>query len=515
VGVQLGREELFEEFLVAHRSRLDDVADRFDTDRTATALEGQRQWFPTTTGPDRPELRRFEDYPALVPCLLLTWELQERIPRFQSELREDIRSLTRYFDGERTARGKQLYTFLVDGRWSDSEVNPRDELEEWIDSIETELEANPFPWDPSRSIDQHGFPITNPIECLQDFDRTFPFLRALCVGVPDGASVLEFGVGTGILSFSSVLAGAETAVGIELNPLTCLLARRIRSWLYDVGAIPDGTITILWGDAFEFGVTEYPAYADEQFDVLIVENISTGLFTEYQLQLIAHAARQGLVETCGSPWRYESARITTPVVPSSMVTSLELVELDEPLADRTDVVLSRTDLTPTPLTDEYPYAEFDFTAERSPAIVSTVRCRVHSAGRIDAITIFDRLQLGPGDYLGRDPERFLGSDVLLSLATPLSVEIGDRIVCGLAYETGDEITDAVVEVTRATDTESTWTSLDIDPEIHRRNRQQFADRTGLEPSFDLLSLPAGLRVRSEVVHDGRRHLVFTDLASGE
>jgi hypothetical protein len=286
-----------------------------------------------------------------------------------------------------------------------------------------------------------------------------------------------------------------------VNPLTCLLARTIRTWLIDHGVIERGDVDLLWGDALEFGTGEYQQYSEGSFDALIAENVYTGQFFENQVQMTSHTMQAGLVPTerddQNTCW---SRRTTVPVVPSSMVTCLELVECGERDGPDGDPI-DRT------MTGEYPYVEFEYTADRPAPIVSTVACEIRSAGQVGAALAFSVLKLGPEDYIGRGRDRFLGNDVLLVLDGPIAVEAGDTVACGLAYRAGDDLGDLVFELRGPADADRR--RLDIGEQRHRRNRAAFAEATGLDPSFDFCTPTETPGVTYQTVRGGERQTVYS------
>lgn len=469
--------------------------------------------FPRTGSPDPPTIEHSVDDTVLVPCILLSWAIEDRLAQFKRETYRDLRALKAHLDGDDNPHGAELYDFLVAGRWSDE--RPATAVEHLRAGLADAPDELADPEDAhagfiARKIEAQGLSTSDAINCLKDFEgRSVPFIRTLCLETVPGMSILELGSGTGIFAFCSVLNGASRAIGIELNPITCLLSRRIKQWLTTQEAMGSEAVSILWGDACRFTTAEYLNYPIDEFDLVVVENLSTGQLFEKQIQMVSHVHSAGLLSTVSGRDRAVSPT-GSQFVPSSMTTQIELVELEsKPDSERFRAGSTHElqEQVTTVLTDTYPYVEFDYATEPSPAVISTVSVEAQSSGTVDAAALFSEIHLGTGEVIQRGSAAFVGSDVHLVFDDPLPVQTGDTVVCRIAYIAGDDPQDIVFEVANTTtdDAEHRWY---LGHQRHQENSARFADRSGL----DQLRFYEGQQdtaVRYETVVDGTRRTVFT------
>jgi type I protein arginine methyltransferase len=108
---------------------------------------------------------------------------------------------------------------------------------------------------------------------LRDRARMSGFRRAIAASVLPGAKVLEFGGGTGVLSFFAAQQASHVWC-VERNPELVREARRLLSHNPNTGRIE-----VIHGDAFEY-------LPPERVDVVICEMLHVGLLREKQLAVI-------------------------------------------------------------------------------------------------------------------------------------------------------------------------------------------------------------------------------------
>ncbi len=131
-----------------------------------------------------------------------------------------------------------------------------------------------------------GMSTDDAIRCLFDVERTSAFIKAIVQAArslkqlgTNHLTAVEAGCGTGILALAMAYAGVEQVFGVEINPAT---ARTTKNFL-EVFGMAD-RLQIIQGDATNF---------DPQgpVDIIVSENMHTGLFFEPQFQIISNLRR--------------------------------------------------------------------------------------------------------------------------------------------------------------------------------------------------------------------------------
>jgi predicted RNA methylase len=131
----------------------------------------------------------------------------------------------------------------------------------------------------ARDISKSGLAILDAVHCIHDSKRTNAFLKEIAANTRADSVVIEAGIGTGILSFFAATR-AKKVYGVEINRHICALANNIQKYLLAENIMPQ-PVKIYRADATR---VRFP----EKADVIINENIYTGLFFEKQIQIATH-----------------------------------------------------------------------------------------------------------------------------------------------------------------------------------------------------------------------------------
>lgn len=444
-------------------------------------------------------LKRFEDYPNIVQCILITLIIEKKMPYFYKILNKRIQHLSSYLNGRDDRKGKKEFEHLVARRKSPSKKLLIKYLKDSIRNVKFELsdyknEAEAYE---QRNIQQYGLITNDAVKCLKDFEgRTFPFLRAICLQIKTNDYVLEVGVGTGVLSIAAVIAGARKVVGIEINPITCILADIIVHYLEENKIIPKKSIDILWGDALQFSVKEHPEFRGKKFDALINENIYTGMFFELQMKMVTHILENNLLrckKELGHTGFYTLVT-KSPVIPEGLASCLELVELNRPINNITEILLDlrKRNIFSKTLTKDHVYDQISFDGVEQPDVISRIKFRILKNGKINALNFYSTIRMMEGDYIDRGENDFLNNDAILILNKSIQVKKGDIIMVGLAYNAADSIKDIVIELRKMNKDGSVNKKYDarlnISEAKHRRNIQRFTKKNNCKQPLNLKDL---------------------------
>ena len=131
-----------------------------------------------------------------------------------------------------------------------------------------------------------GLETVDAVHCVLDKNRTFAFLEAIERLVNPGEVVVEAGMGTGIMAIMAATLGAEV-YGVEINKDTLGLAGQLSSMFIKNGFFDEKNMNLIQADVS----TWHPM---KQIDLIISENIYTGMF--YEMQIICSHSSALLVE---------------------------------------------------------------------------------------------------------------------------------------------------------------------------------------------------------------------------
>ena len=400
------------------------------------------------------KLKKFDDYPNIILSILVAKSIEKKMPFFYKKLRDRALRLNLYLQKGKDDEGKKIYDFMIaSGHRGVSERALRAELSDCLKNVSEELSEYENESDAysKRDIDSVGLITNDAVKCLKDFDgRTFAFLRTICSKVKQGDKVLEVGIGTGILSICAIIFGAKKVVGVELNPITCLLAHTIVTYLEENRVISKRSIDILWGDALKFTTTEYKVLRGTKYDVVISENIYTGMFFELQMRMISHIIKNKLVH---SEKKIDDGFLTLvtddAIIPKGMSSCAELIEINPNIVHTHTEVLSdlkKKAVKIKSLTKDHVYDQIKFYKNMLPEISSVIKFKILKNGSLNAVNIFSTVCMMDGDYLNRNENKFLCNDSVLILNKPISVRKGDIIIVGLAFNEGDDIQNIILEI---------------------------------------------------------------------
>jgi len=494
----------------------------FNEKQTPEMLDDMRMHFPELSDySNKPP--QVEDYPNLTKAICTGLYMEYKIPEYYDELREKIGELRDYLDGEDNRRGRELYMDLTRG-WRIKDDKAKRWLKEATSDIDIELTDYEHEYEAyeNRDVSKFGLITNDAVKCLEDFEgRTFPFIRAICRQVDKNDRVLEVGAGTGILSISAAIAGADSVIGLELNPVTCVLSDIVVNDLYRVGILErKESVNIVWGDALKFGRVEYKQYSDFTFDTVISENIYTGMFFELQMQMLSRIMENELVEVEREIINgYAHRAMNASVVPSSMASAAELVDFGDYETDIASEVLidineKGYDVEKV-LAESQPYDIIDYNVEEPAGILAKIRFDIEEKGMIDAINIYSVVKLSDGDYITRNENEFLSNDHIVHLNESVEVDEGDEVVVTIAYNEADAVTDGIFEVRKVDDDKGIPNDydarLDVTEREHEINKLQFKKVNNIQHDLNLYELGDMEKLRCSSYFNGYEHTWRTNL----
>ncbi|MEM3020541.1 MAG: hypothetical protein QW194_04420, partial [Candidatus Micrarchaeaceae archaeon] len=188
------------------------LRESFNSKRTNKNYIKLKRHFPifndTTT-----KLKKFEDYSDIGYLIVVSKLIIHKMGEFRESTVKKMEHLRNFIYESGDVEGKKVYDFLTA---NNTRVDDIDflikELQNAIHVVKKEFQAYNFETEAyeQRSIEQVGMETNDAIKCLTDFSgRTFPFLRTISSEIKAGDTVLELGLGTGILSIAAVMCGAK------------------------------------------------------------------------------------------------------------------------------------------------------------------------------------------------------------------------------------------------------------------------------------------------------------------
>lgn len=270
----------------------------------------------------------------------------------------------------------------------------------------------------NKKIKTKGLDIVDAVYCIYDKPRTEFFLNCINEIVKINDVVIEAGTGTGILSFASVLRGARV-YSIELNKKIYLLAKKIFSILFSKNIIHKSSISFINTDA-----TKYKF--DSTADVIINENIYTGMFYEKQVQignnLVKYLKKGGVA------------------IPSEIIMGIMLVKASFPYRPKKNELFNVVEygekLSIKTLSESKVYDCLSFTKKNKLSINTKVDLKIIGSGEVNGILIWNKVVLPDKTTIDRWDTTFLNSDILLYAPLMKKVKKGDIVTLHIQYKYG-------------------------------------------------------------------------------
>jgi len=264
-----------------------------------------------------------------------------------------------------------------------------------------------------QKISEEGLHLLDAVHCVYDKKRTMIFLEEIDKYVTAKSIVIEAGLGTGILSHFAAIR-AKSVYGIELNPKVLNLAKSISDFLIEKRLVKK-PIHFSLEDATTI---QLPIKAD----ILISENIYTGMFFEKQVQITEHLRKYlkrggSIIPECMNSY-IAPAKTSFKKIP-------EHRELFVPIESST--------LKPTPLAKPVKYDELSFKKNLSKGPVVDIEFMIGKAGYFNSIIICSEVIMPSGRVIGRDETIFLNNDIVLAVTPGLMVMKGDKVRVQLSY----------------------------------------------------------------------------------
>lgn len=264
-------------------------------------------------------------------------------------------------------------------------------------------------------------PIHYHYQMLNQEQRIGGFEQAIAATVKPGMKVLEFGAGTGVLSFFAARAGASKVYSVERIPHVAKAAQRF----LQTNGVAD-RVEIVNGDAMTY-------LPPEPVDVVICEMLHTAMLREKQLTVIA-AFKERYLETFGGP--------LPRFLPEAAVMAVQLTETDYDFHGYHAAVPMFVDGGNAEriqnLAQPMLYSMFLYEENYSNHFEIDLAVTVEQDGTINSLRFITKNLLA---ILG-DENRSIDwdmYDLVIPLAAPANVKRGDNVRIRFRYDAGDSL----------------------------------------------------------------------------
>lgn len=268
----------------------------------------------------------------------------------------------------------------------------------------------------SLNISRDGLDLLDAVHCIYDKKRTFLFLKELNKHIDSQKVVVEAGIGTGILSFFASTKSPNVS-GFEINKTIFKLAQDIKEVLVKKKVFLKKPPLFLLKDATKLKLSR-------KIDVIISENIYTGMFFEKQVQIIRNLRKKLKKNGIIIPQKLHSFII---LANTKLPANFKDKELFVPSPER-NIYFKYKDLSKSLL-----YDEIDFTKKILTGVIKKILIPVTKDGEINSLVIYSEVIMPSGSIIERHHTTFLNSDIIIALKTSLKVKKGDIISVNIRY----------------------------------------------------------------------------------
>jgi predicted RNA methylase len=256
---------------------------------------------------------------------------------------------------------------------------------------------------------------------LMDQNRMHSFKSAIFHAVKPGAKVLELGGGTGVLSFFAAQK-ADKVYCVEFNPDMVREARRFLAMNQN-----GHKVEVVHADAFEY-------LPPEPVDIVICEMIHVGMLREKQVEVIESFKRRYLARFGGPLPIFMPEAVIMAAQPLQQEYDFDGFYAPIVQFQPHDVIYPGT----FELAQPGVYSVLDFSQPVDSQIAWTGQFLVQKAGHMNALRFITKNVLSIIEERGTTID-WLNHYMMLPLAKPLDVQVGDVVQLSFAYRAGGSI----------------------------------------------------------------------------
>lgn len=300
-----------------------------------------------------------------------------------------------------------------------------------IEKLKESFRTSEYEHFEQENIKDSGLDILDAVHCLYDTRRTNFFIEELSKKIKPGDIILEAGIGTGILSFYAASFGAKV-YGCEINADIFRLAEEIRRVLEKKGLVVVGSVEFFLSDATTF-------VPPASVDVIVSENIYTGMFFESQVKIVSHLGKYLKKGGALIPEKMLSYA-TLCHIDAATVQSLEGGRLLIPSKER------GIEIEPLLLSNPHQYDYLDFKNISVLEVNAIIDIPIIQSGEINSLQMYSDVFLPSGTIIKKEDTTFFNNEIYFMLDETISATKGDTVTLAISYPYGGKPIDAAVTV---------------------------------------------------------------------
>ncbi len=279
---------------------------------------------------------------------------------------------------------------------------------------------------------EKGLPLAEAKRCLFDTVRTEQFHKALReiikqgdvaaeASVNSGDTVVEAGAGTGILAIMAAAFGAKKVYALEINPQT---VKACQTFVEHCGF--GNIIEVIEADATEYVLPE-------EVDVIISENMYTGMFEEPQIQVVNHLRK----------FLKDGGR----VIPQRFRSYIELVTA--PDTENQSAVRSELPKQPDFGSSKAQFDVISFEQDENLDRETVVLLKAKSDTTVNAVNVSSIVELSRNVVIDSNTCDFLGQDEVIQLEQPVDLKADELYEARIDYQAGAKPMEAKISIAPA------------------------------------------------------------------
>lgn len=278
------------------------------------------------------------------------------------------------------------------------------------------------------NVAELGLNVLDAVHCIYDMRRT-NFFEEIGRKVFKGCVVLEAGIGTGILSFYAASMGAQV-YGCEINPDVLELAQEIKNHMEKNKFIPVSSVEFFLYDAITF-------VPPKNTDILISENVYTGMFFEYQVQIVNNLLKYLNTGGICIPQKIRSFTSLSQTIFPRLPKNKELFVPSHEGGEK---------MVYTLLSAPYQYDEIDFTKVSASSVHCVATISIENDGLVNSLLVYSEVLMPSGRRIGKDDTTFLNNEIVIAISPSIKVEKGNKVELVIQYDYNSKPQDATIAI---------------------------------------------------------------------
>lgn len=279
-----------------------------------------------------------------------------------------------------------------------------------------------------KEILKRGLDVLDAVHCVVDKNRTIFFLQEIKRYVNKNSNVLEAGIGTGILSLYAASIGGKV-VGLEINKKILSLAEQVKRDLLEKSIVQKNNPSFKKQNALDFN-------SKDKFDLIISENIYTGMFYEKQIDITNHLRKY--------------LNHDGKMIPSSMQNWIKVCNIKNLKDDKEKTLivpdLKKNKIEYVSLSRFFLYDELDFSKKLQKRCSYQFQIKPTKNTNANALLIKSDIFMPSGRKIAGTNTIFFNNDIFLTIK-PVPLRKNQLYWVNFSYKYGSKPKDLSIKIT--------------------------------------------------------------------